>query len=133
MYSQLKLSIYRFTDLDRTFGIVEFDESEFNILERKLSIGSESLLEKLKQLFNYEIKCFKYATGRMFCNGCWYTFYYIGVELNDYREYIFEVYPLSMLVIANTDVNDTREIIICFAKQFIGEKLKLPRGKLIGL
>ncbi len=128
----LKLSIYRFTDLDRTFGIVEFDNTEYERLEKELLTQSESLLEKMKTLFNGEIKCFKHASGRMFYDGGWHTLHYINIELNDYREYTFEVYPLSMLVIANTNIDDVREMIIGFAKLFVGEKLKIPRGRLIG-
>jgi len=128
----LKLSIYRFTDLDRTFGIVEFEKQEFKRLEEVLLTSGEVLLEKIKILFNNEVKCFKYANGKMYYDGCWHSLHYINVELNDYREYTFEIYPLSMLAISNTNIDDLREMIIGFAKQFIGESLKIPRGRLIG-
>lgn len=128
----MKLSIYRFTDLDRTFGIVEFEKQEFKRLEEVLLTSGEVLLEKIKILFNNEVKCFKYANGKMYYDGCWHSLHYINVELNDYREYTFEIYPLSMLAISNTNIDDLREMIIGFAKQFIGESLKIPRGRLIG-
>lgn len=125
----MKFSVYEFTDLTRTYGIVEFDDEEYSELISKLNKDISDLYLIFTKLLG-PIKSFKLAKGAMIYDKNPYTLIYISIELEDNDLFTFEIYPNSMSVESNTRALKVMNVVKTLAREFIGRKLKESRGAL---
>jgi len=128
----LKLSVYGFKNMQRSYGVAVFNDEEFQILMSKLSKECYELVDIFKRIFR-EVKGLKCARGSMIYEGASYPLLYISIELDDGTRYIFEIFLKSICAEANTNALDLVKVLNKLAEICIGDKLRKPRGRLIGI
>lgn len=128
----LKVSVYEFRDLIRSYGIVELTDKEYKALIEILGRNSKNIVNEFRKIFG-DIKCFKIGRGLMIYEEKPYDMVYIMIELTNGDQYVFEVYPNSMTIASNTKAQQLFRTIYIFAETFIGDVLEKPKSMLIGL
>jgi len=128
----LKLSVYGFKNIQRSYGVAVFNDEEFQILMSKLNKRCSELMDIFRKIFS-KIKGLKCAQGSMIYEGMTYPLLYISIELDDGTQYIFEIFLKSISAEANTDALNLTRILNKLAEICIGDKLRKPKGRLIGI
>jgi len=127
----MKLSIYEFKDLTRSYGIIEFENDEY----KKLISHVIKFKEKLKEILENKLgvfKCFKYAGGLMIYDEKQYPMTYISFETRENSIFTFEIYPNSMSAESNTNAKELLDVIYLVTEILIGETLRKPKGMMLG-
>lgn len=121
----MKLSVYGFNDLTRSYGVIELDEEEYRELLKNFNEHWDKLKEILEEAFG-EFRSFKLAKGTMFYEKTRYPMTYISMELVNNDLYVFEIYPNSIGAMSNTGVRNLVKVISKFLEKMVGEKIKRP-------
>jgi len=128
----VKLSIYEFRDLTRSYGIVELTDREYEELLKSLDGDVSKLIDKFKAFLG-NIKCLKESKGVMMYEEKLYDMIYIMAETEDGDQYVFEIYPNSMAIASNTAAQQLFKIVYMFVEVFIGNVVEKPKSMLVGL
>ena len=133
MVEVLRLSIYTFNDLTWSFAIVQFERDEKCKLRYTLSrYGLGNLRKHIEDVFNVKVKSITLAQGEISYEDTTMPITYLRIELENYDQYLFEIYDESAYVMVNKDAKSAYEDIRRFVKSFI-PNISMPKSLLIGL
>lgn len=127
----MKLSVFSFPDLTVSYGILQFDEGE-DPSSKVHELGEEGLKPLIEASLNAKVTALSVARGLHAYGAAKLSLTYLRVELEDGREYAFEIYGDSARSYSNTDAEDHYGAIVTLMKALIPE-LRLPRLRVIGI
>ena len=128
----MKLSLYSFEDLERCYGILQFEKQEEGLLLEKLSNLDVSALKSiLEKCLLAKVKGISIAKGKLYYEEQELDMVYLRVDLDDNREYSMEVYRESAMVISNSSSNDTLSDLTSLVKALV-PGIRFPRTTLLG-
>ncbi|OYT51579.1 MAG: hypothetical protein B6U73_01785 [Desulfurococcales archaeon ex4484_204] len=129
----MRLSIYSFNDLSRSYGIIQFEGSESGgLLNALRSLGLRGVRKVVSEVLGCNVKSLSLAFGDMFYEDRRYVMAYLKVELNDGETYLIEVYEDSASVISTEDALATRNVLINLISRLV-PGVKLPKSFIVGI
>ncbi len=127
----MKVSVYHFTDLRRSFAIVQFEGEEIGKFLRVLSnIGVEELDKILREKLGLDIVALSLARGKHVYRGTELEMIYLRIETEESR-YRIEVYEESMEVVGDEDALNTLGFVNNLVQLFV-PNIVIRRRSLIG-
>lgn len=132
----MRLSVHYFTDLPRSYAVLQFEEGEEGgVLEALKSLvagGMGELTELVSRVLGSRVRCVSVAFGTLNYRGHELDMAYLRVELEDDREYVFEVYRDSAMINSNTDALRALEDIKRFMRALYPDLREPRRPTLVG-
>ncbi len=111
----MKLSVYHFTDIPRSYAILQFEEGEegrvLHALKSRSEEGMRKLIDFISNVLGSEVRGVSIAFGTLNYRGHDLDMVYLRIELEDDREYVLEVYRDSAMINSNTDALEALEDI----------------------
>ncbi|OYT61846.1 MAG: hypothetical protein B6U69_02790 [Thermofilum sp. ex4484_15] len=103
----MKLSVYEFKDLARTYVIIEHDNPKLLEFFSKLSLQSA---KKIVSSLLSEVTSVKLSKGKMLYGDEELDFVYLSIETMGEGDYKLEVYPRSATLEASSDPSKAYEV-----------------------
>lgn len=111
----MKLSVYHFTDLPRSYVVLQFEEGEegrvLDALKSRSKEGARGLIDFITNVLGSEVRGVSIAFGTLNYRGHDLDMAYLRIELEDDREYVLEVYRDSAMINSNTGALEALEDI----------------------
>lgn len=127
----MKLSVFSFPDLTVSYGILQFDAGE-DPSSRVQELGEEGLKPLVESSLSVRVTALSIAKGLHVYGAAKLSLTYLRVELEDGREYSFEIYEDSARSYSNTGAEDHYEAIVSLMKALV-PGLRLPRLRIVGV
>lgn len=114
----MRLSIYHFPDLPRSYAVLQFEGDEVGkVVEALASLGGASVLgDLIGKVFSCSVRSVSLASGELIYRGRPLKMVYLRFELEDDREYVLEVYEESAMINSNTDAMEALKDIKALMK-----------------
>jgi len=124
----MKVSIYYFNDLERSYGIIQFEGNEVGTLRKKLdALKLDEFLDIMKKSLGLEPVSVSLAKGKYTRRGTVIDMVYLRIELEE-TIYTFEIYDESMEVISSDDMLNTLNFVKEFVKVFVPHIIERKHG-----
>ncbi|MEM4761343.1 MAG: hypothetical protein QW230_00010 [Thermofilum sp.] len=127
----VKLSVFSFPDLTVSYGILQFDAGE-DPSSKVHELSEEGLKPLIESSLKAKVTALSVAKGLHVYGAVKLSLTYLRVELEDGREYAFEIYGDSARSYSNTGAEDHYEVIVTLMRALV-PGLKLPRLRVVGI
>ena len=128
----MKVSVYHFTDLRRSFAIVQFEGEEVGkLLEVLNGIDVEELDKNLRERLGLDVVALSLARGEHIYRGTKLEMIYLRIETEKTR-YRIEVYDESMDVVGDEDALNTLDFVNSLVQLFV-PNVVIRKRNLIGI
>ncbi len=113
----MRLSVYHFKDIPRSYAVLQFEEGEVGkVLNEIKRIGDPSVIKSIaSEALSCELRGVSLAVGKLLYRGKPLEMVYVRLELEDDREYVFEIYEESAMIHSNTNameaLNDIKKLM----------------------
>jgi len=132
----LKLSVYHFTDILRSYAVLQFEEGEegkvLDALKSRGKEGTRGLIDFISNVLGSEVRGVSIAFGTLNYRGHDLDMVYLRVELEDDREYVLEVYRDSAMINSNTGALEALEDIKKLMRALCPDLREPRRPTLVG-
>ncbi len=117
VYGVVKISVYSFTDLSRSYSIVQFEGDEIGrVLEKIIDMDTSLLKQLIEHAWGDSIRGLSIARGKLYYRDQELDMVYLRIELEENKQYIMEIYRESAMVISNTKTLEALSDIKKFMK-----------------
>ncbi len=101
----MRLSIYHFPNLPRSYAVLQFEGEEVGKVVKALAGlgGASEAGELISKALSCRVRSVSLASGELIYRGMPLKMVYLRFELEDDREYVLEVYEESAMINSNTD------------------------------
>ncbi|HDN76058.1 MAG TPA: hypothetical protein ENG05_02900 [Acidilobales archaeon] len=108
----MRISIYSFNDLMRSYVILQFENGEVGVLNNVMrGYSVKDLRRVIEEALSAKVKSLSLAYGTMLYEDSEMSLTYMRIELDNNDQYTLEIYDESAYVITNVDIKTTYEVL----------------------